>query len=213
MFNSLLELYKDAPYAYKIYNIVRYNICPFFEIEKHIPSEGGILDCGCGHGLFTNFLAMKSNKRYVIGMDTNKKKIKAALSSLRGRKNVEFRSGGLEEALFIKDVKCFLLMDVLYFIPLAQKKELLMKFYKMLPNGAALVIKTVQKTPRWKYLWTLFHVTIVDNLFHRGFEGNTYFLKKEEYLDLLKEIGFTVDFKDLSKGYPYPHCLYICTKN
>jgi hypothetical protein len=39
-----------------------------------------------------------------------------------------------------------------------------------------------------------------------------YFGNRDHYINLLKESGFTVEAFDLSKGYFYPHILYVCKK-
>lgn len=210
--NKLLYFYKNTPLRYKIYTIIRYAICPFDEIEQCVPKFGKIVDMGCGHGIFTNLLAMKSDKRHVVGMDINENKIKVAIPALSGRKNIEFRVGDLEESLRVKDIKCFTLIDVLCYIPLDKKRELLKKIYNILQIDGVLIIGDIQEIPRWKYWWTLFHMATIDKLIHRSFKKNHYFLKKEDYLSLLKDIGFGVNFLDISKGYPYSHCLYICNK-
>lgn len=212
-FNSeLLRLYKNAPLRYKFYTVTRCAICPLIEIEKYVPRDGTILDSGCGHGIFTNLLAMKSNRRYVIGMDISENKIKVATSTLFERKNIEFKVGDLKESLNVKDIRCLTLIDILCYIPLDEKIKLLKKNYNLLQVGGVVIIKSIQEFPRWKYWWTLFHMATIDKLMHRNFAKNSYFLKKEEYLNLLKDIGFEVEFLDISKGYPYSHCLYICNK-
>jgi len=210
---ELLKLYKNVSLKYKFYTLIRSAVCPFDEIEKFVPAgKSRMLDCGCGHGIFSNLLAMKSDKRHVIGIDINRDKIKVANSTLGLRKNIEFKVGNLRETEVIKDIRCFTFIDVLCYIPLGEKKELLKKIYNILPVGGTLIIKSMQEFPRWKHWLILFHMATIDRLMHNGLKGNSYFVKKEQYLDLLKGIGFEVKFNDISKGYPYPDCLYICTK-
>ena len=211
--NKLILLYRNAPLRYKAYTVIRSAICPLIEIERYIPEDGKILDFGCGHGIFANLLAMKSKKRYVIGMDIMESKIEVANSTLFGRRNIEFRVGGIEKSLCEKDIKCITLMDILCYIPFDKKIKLLQGFYNLLPDGGTLIIKSTQETLCWKYWWTLFHMATIDKIIHKSFKANSYFLKKRSYLSLLKDIGFEVEFEDLSKGYPYPHCLYICNKS
>lgn len=212
-FNTkLLALYKNTPLRYKVYTAVRCAVCSFDEIERCIPRAGKILDCGCGHGILANLLAMKSDRRYVVGADINKEKIRVATSTLAGRRNIEFNVDDLERSVNTKDVRCFTFIDVLCYVPLEQKRELLKKIYNILPAKGVLVIKSVQEFPRWKYWFILFHMGTIDKVMHRGFRGNAHFIRKEEYLKLLEDIGFEVRFKDISRGYPYPNCLYICTK-
>lgn len=206
--NELIHLYKNAPLRYKIYTLIRYAICPFSEIEKYVPSEGTILDCGGGHGIFANLLAMKSSKRHVIGMDVNEDKIKVAASTLYGRKNIEFKVEDAKEDFSDKDIKCIILID----LPLETERGLLKRLYDTLQKDGVLIIKSIRESPRWKYRWTLFHMAIIDKVIYRSFKRDFYFLKERDYISLLKDIGFEVKSLDISKGYPYSHCLYICNK-
>jgi len=212
-FNAeLMKFYEKAPLRYKLYTIIRYAICPFSEVERYIPNNGDILDCGCGHGVFANFLAMKSEKRYIVGTDINENKIKIASIGLSERKNTEFKVKDIEKSLDDKRVRCITLIDVLCYIPLDKKRELFKKLYNSLQPGGGLVIKSMQETPRLKYWAIQFHMAVIDKLMHRGFKKSSYFIKKDDFLCLLKSAGFEVEFKDVSRGYPYPHCLYVCSK-
>lgn len=211
-YSELLSPYKEAPLRYKFYTIIRCFVCPFGEIEKYVPDFGKILDCGCGHGIFANFLSVKSGNRHVIGLDINADRIKIAASTIKTRKNIEFIAGDIGKYLEISDIKCITFIDVLHYVPFDEKKALLARiFNKLHPNGT-LIIKSIYELPYWKYWLTLFHVAVIDKLIHKGFRGSAYFLRKENYLDLLTGLGFKVKFKCMGKGFPYPHCLYICTK-
>ncbi|NQU99216.1 MAG: class I SAM-dependent methyltransferase [Parcubacteria group bacterium] len=212
-FNTeLIKIYKNAPVSYKLYIAIRNAICPLYDTAQYVPKDGKIVDFGCGQGLFANILAMQSGKRYVIGIDIMPDRIKVARGTLTGKRNIEFRIGNIEHGWADKDVKCVTLMDILCYVPFEKKKEILSKIYNCLPASSMLVIKSIQERPLLKYWLTLFHMATIDKLMHRCFEKNAYFLKKKEYIDLLKDVGFKVDFRDVGRGYPYPHCLYICNK-
>jgi len=210
--NELMRLYKDAPLRYKLYTIIRNSICPLYEIERYVPDAGTILDFGCGHGIFANILAIRSGKRHIIGMDIMEDKIKVANSTLLGRSNIEFLVGDVQKDFCNKHVDCITFIDILCYVPFDKKKELLKSFYNYLRPGGKLVIKTIKEKPLLKYWWTLFHMATIDKIMHRSFEKNSYFLEEKDYIGMLKDIGFKVEFKDINKRYPYSHCLYICSK-
>jgi len=210
---ELLKLYSNnIPLKYKLYTLIRCAICPFIEIEKYVPPDGKILDFGCGHGLFANLLALKSNSKDVIGIDINAQKINIAKRTLGVRKNIDFRIGDLESCFHITGINCFIFIDVLNCVPVKKQKESLRRLYSILQDDGMVIIKSIQEFPNWKYWWTLFHMAVIEKVVHKNFKKNSYFIKKEDFLMLLEEIGFKVQFKDLSKGYTYSHCLYVCSK-
>ena len=49
-------------------------------IEAHVPTEGTILDLGCGHGVLANYLALRSPRRRVLGFDLSEHRIAIARS-------------------------------------------------------------------------------------------------------------------------------------
>lgn len=207
----LMECYRSSPLRYKLYTFIRYAICPFKEIEKYAPASGRILDCGCGHGIFANILAMGSAERQVIGVDMNEEKI-AVASAASGRKNIEFRAGDMEKGLSENNIACFFIIDVMTYVPLDAKVEFFKRLYDNMKRGQRLVIKCMWEKPRWKSLAILFHMQTVDKLMHKGLKDNAYFMSKDAFTGLLQSTGFKVEFRDIGRGYLYPHCLYICDK-
>ena len=210
---KVLRLYKDVPFGFKLYTLIRCAFCSFDEIERYVPEECNVLDVGCGHGIFANLLAIKSERRHVIGMDIIKKKIEIAKSTISGRKNIEFEKGDFWKSTDLKNIGCFTFIDVLYYIPLDEKRKLLQQLYDNLPAGGRLVIKSIYEFPRWKYWCSVFHMSVIDKVVHKGLGKNTHFMTRGQYSSLLADIGFQVDFVDINRGYPYPNCLYICNKS
>ena len=46
-----------------MYELIRRLLCPFEDLAKFLPSEGKILDVGCGHGIFARVLAKNHPER------------------------------------------------------------------------------------------------------------------------------------------------------
>ena len=45
------------------------------DIERHVPLEGTIVDLGCGHGFMTNYMAICSAARRVIGIELSESRV------------------------------------------------------------------------------------------------------------------------------------------
>lgn len=95
---------------------------PFEEIEKKIPKSGTIVDVGCGEGVLSTLLAISSNRREVIGIDTNKKKVDLAKLLTKKVPNLSFK---LENALSrnLPKAKVYILSDFIHHIPPSSKNE------------------------------------------------------------------------------------------
>jgi 2-polyprenyl-3-methyl-5-hydroxy-6-metoxy-1,4-benzoquinol methylase len=206
---QLIGLYRKVFWIKRFHVIVRQWLCPFNEVERYVPLSGKILDLGCGYGIFSNFLAMKSARRYVVGVDKDAGRIAVAHSTVSTRKNLEFKTADLDNYVLDNNVKCAVLLD----LPLEVNKGLLTRIYTALPPEGTLIIKSISRSPGWKYYFTLLHMATVDKLLRLSFKKNSHFLKEEEFMSLLKEVGFQAKFLNIDRGYPYSHCLYICSKS
>ena len=206
---ELGRLYKNVSLRHKLHIALRYLLCPFSEVEKFIPKEGKILDLGCGHGILANILAIKADSRYVVGIDKDAGRIVVASSTLFERNNIEFRISDIQDYVLDSDVKCAVLADV----PLETSRGLLAKIYAALSPEGVLIIKSISRSPSWKYYLTLFHMLTLDRLLRVSLRKNVYFLKEEDFTRLLQEIGFRVKFLNIDQGYFYSHCLYVCNKD
>src|SRR5438552_3620639 len=84
-----IDLYSTFRWK-SFFSKIRFWDAPYVEVEKLIPKKGKIVDLGCGEGIFTNFLALSSSKRNIIGIELDKKRIEEAN---RGLKNASFKFG------------------------------------------------------------------------------------------------------------------------
>jgi 2-polyprenyl-3-methyl-5-hydroxy-6-metoxy-1,4-benzoquinol methylase len=186
-------------------------ICPLIALEEHFPETGTIVDLGCGSGLFPNILSLGSTERRIFGLDLDEKKIEAANRTEARDSHITYQVGDVIEVEYPKgDV--FALVDVLYLIPYDKQEFILKKCYQSLSEKGTLIIKEMDAKPRWKYRWNLFQETLAVKLIGFTLGGRFFFRSQEDYLEVLKRIGFSVKPLLLHSGYWYPHIAYICTK-
>lgn len=177
---------------------------PYAEMEKYAPKEGVILDIGCGYGLFSNYLAMTSEKRKVMGVDLSDRKIKYAD---RGLDNVAFRSGNAMDFEWT-DCRGIALIHVLHhFNSFDEQEGFLRECFERLEKGGVLLVLEIDKKPFWKFMFT----KLVDNVAYPG--DRFYFRGKDELVRVLKEAGFRdVRAVPVHKGVPLSHILYVAGK-
>lgn len=208
-------MYKRAGLKVRIYNFIRFKSLPFNTIEGFIPKEGEVIDLGCGTGLFLNLLRLNSNHRLLLGFDVDERKIRVAIESSRNDKNIIFQKIDINNIDFSSlNVKCITIIDVLYLLNAHRKKALLDKCFTALSVGGTLLIKDVNKSLSPKFLWTFLQEFLAIKIFRITTADGLYCENRQKYLSRLREAGFTVTKDiDLSKGYLYPHILYVCQKN
>jgi SAM-dependent methyltransferase len=198
------RIYADAGFLAGLYASIRLKLAPIVKIEAYVPASGMILDLGCGSGIFANILLLGSAQRTVKGIDLNPGRIKIARAIAAGNPKMEFAQGDAG-SYPIERCAAVTLIDLLHHMEIGKQNSLLQQLYDGLSDGAVLLIKDLEKAPRWKYL---FHY-MQDSLSYRS---KLYFRSAPEMCADLNKIGFAVEKISLGAGYMHPHVLYRCRK-
>jgi 2-polyprenyl-3-methyl-5-hydroxy-6-metoxy-1,4-benzoquinol methylase len=69
MIPDVLRLYSDTPPRIRARAWGRWASTPFAAVEAKVPTEGRILDVGCGFGVFSCYVGLRSTGRQVLGID------------------------------------------------------------------------------------------------------------------------------------------------
>lgn len=203
--SGLFKFYSSQGLKVALYAYLRWRLCPFEQIEKYIPREGKIIDIGCGYGLLANFLALKSNRRDVTGVDLSGKRISIAQKTTDNRKKIRFKLVNVLD-LQLGKYRAMVMSDFLHHIDYKAQEELLVRCCQKIPPGGLLIIEEVDNRPLWKYWFNI----IVDRMLNIG-EG-IFFRNHQEFRELLERIGFKVSIKKAHKGLPLSDILFICRK-
>jgi 2-polyprenyl-3-methyl-5-hydroxy-6-metoxy-1,4-benzoquinol methylase len=150
---AALRAYRAAPLGDRLHVLVRWLTCPFPPVVDVLPSQGRVLEVGCGHGLFSGYLARRSPGLQVHGVDIDAEKIAVAAASepLDGGR-LDFAvgsSGSVPDGPW----DAVVLVDVLYLLDEAGQRALLESCAAALAAGGVLVVKDMATTPRWKARW------------------------------------------------------------
>jgi len=172
-------------------------------IETHVPPDGTILDLGCGHGVLSNYLAIRSSQRRVIGFDLSPHRI--AIARAAAPANAEFRC---QDILDSPPLPCrvIIVADVLHHLrSYADGDDLIARCVERLPPGGLLVVKEIGKHPLWKYLCT----RPIDTLFYRG---EVHFRSPAQFAALFDRLALDSQFIALHAWRPLSHVMYVCRK-
>jgi 2-polyprenyl-3-methyl-5-hydroxy-6-metoxy-1,4-benzoquinol methylase len=205
---AALRLYRDESAFMRAFTFGRHLLCPMRAVAEHVPPAGRILDVGCGHGLFTNLLALGSSRRSVLGIDPSDHKIDVAVRSGASLPNVRYKQCRVQD---IDDgpYDAITILDVMYLLPDDMKMDMLRHCRKLLSPTGVLLLKTNDTRPRIKYAMVLSEEFLMVKLLGFTFGGKLHFRGGPEYLAMLKEAGFSADVFRIDRWHPAPHRLYL----
>lgn len=210
---ELMQIYQNNSFLTRLHAWIRLHTCPFLAIEELVPKKGVIVDYGCGHGLFAHLLWHSSQQRVIYGFDIHQRKIEEADKTQKNGKRIIFFDDQNNAAALVKEADCIVVLDVLCYLSDQERRELLENFYHQFNSKTILVIKDINKSLSLKYLWTYLQEMLFVKLLKVTRARELNFFESKYLFKLLQDIGFTVEKKDISKGYLYPHTLFVCRKS
>ena len=201
---EIMRLYGGKGWSSIFTRIRLFITAPFDALMKHIPSEGFIVDLGCGYGIFANLLGLTSEKRKILGVDLDEYKVSRAP---KGIANVEFRNADITK-IEIPPADCILLIHVLHHLDsYEQQKPLIEACLAKLRSGGKLIIAEIDRWPWWKFLLT----QLADHLLYPG--DKIYYRFPESMKELLGHLPVKVETEVMHRRTPFSHTTYICTKD
>jgi 2-polyprenyl-3-methyl-5-hydroxy-6-metoxy-1,4-benzoquinol methylase len=206
-FREVMALHRDSPPKARGQMTVRFRTCPFERIEQRVPRAGKILDLGCGHGLFSTYLALCSKERTVVGVDIDDAKIaiaRRATAALEPR--LSFRND-IAAALAEDRYAAIVIVDVLYLLPAEAQQDLLKRATAAVQPGGSLLVKEMAARPRWKFAWNRMQETAAVRLLKITRGAGLHFVTADAYRRWMIESGLTVFDHPLHRGYLHPHHL------
>lgn len=207
---ALLRYRRERPFI-RLFTLGRHLLAPLGQIAAEVPVRGKILDLGCGHGLFTNLLALGSPERKLLGIDPSADKIEVARRSSAGLANVRYQLGEIAD-IEERNFDAITILDVLYLLPDEQKLAVLRRCHELLAPDGVLLVKTNDTRPRWQYAIVRLEEELMVRVLAFTHGGQLHFRGVPEYTALLHKAGFTARVLTLPTRLPVPHRLYVCRK-
>lgn len=177
-------------------------------VAERVPRSGTILEVGCGHGLFTNYLADTAPQRHVAGVDIDARKIDLARTTIGVADRVRFDTiadGELPAGPF----DAVVIVDVLYLFTPAQRDDMLAAAAGRLAPGGVLVVKEVGTEPRWKATVAAVQERLATGVMgitegqHQGFESAHALASR------VQATGLSVTTWPIDAGRLHPHVLVV----
>ncbi|MBS4052330.1 MAG: glycosyltransferase [Methylomonas sp.] len=186
-----------------LFTRIRFFTAPYFELSKHIPETGRIIDLGSGYGIFANLLGLMAPHRTITGLDLDKYKSDHAKALAP---NVTFTYGDITK-INVPPADCIMLIHVLHHLDSYEQQEVLLKAcYEKIRPGGKLLICEIDEKPWWKFILT----QIADHMLYPG--DRIYYRFPGQLTPLLKGLGGDVSSMVMHQGTPFSHVTYIVTR-
>ena len=211
--HDAIQLYSNQSLGIRLFLKLRHLLSPLEILENWVPKEGNILDVGCGHGLFTNYMALRAPSRNIVGVDPSISKIEVARRTESRVPNVHYILGDINDALKHEPFDAITIVDVLYLLPEAEQREILRACYQLLNDSGILVVKAQDTKPRWRFLWTYIQEKVMVGLVKLTLgDRKLHFLPAQKTRQILEEAGFSVEYFSLPSRIFYPNIAFVCRK-
>ncbi|HEY7069505.1 MAG TPA: class I SAM-dependent methyltransferase [Acidimicrobiales bacterium] len=199
----VLDAYSGLARGDRFHVAMRWRSCPFPEVEAAVPRAGRVLEVGCGHGLFSLYLAATSPERTVVGVDIDA----AKLVSARQAADAAGLPVTFAETIPEGSWDAITIVDVLYLLGEGPALDLLRELAAKLAPGGVLAVKEIDVRPRWKYQLARWQ-EIVATRVTRITEGEGVAFIPPAVIDrTLTEAGLFVTRRSLARHSLYPHLL------
>jgi len=182
---DIRDFYRQQSWLVRLYQKIKFKICPLLPLESYFPPEGTILDLGCGQGLFSLLVGSIQNLSFT-------------------------RQDIIQDDYPAVDAVA--LIDVLYLLPYETHLHIFKKVNDCLPPHGLFLLKEMDTRPRWKYLWNILQETLAVKIIGFTLGSRFYFRSQKDMLLLLNQAGFQTKVINLHQGYWYPHIAYLCHK-
>lgn len=212
------ELFREAPVATRFFLRARSLITHYDELARELPTEGRLLDLGCGHGLLAFCLSLGHPGREVIAIDHDAERMRVAqLAALRlpVEMRPRFEVGDLRKCLASVapgSLDGIAMLDVLHYFDRATQEMLLGDAGRAVKSGGTLIMRDVDSDAGTKFRANRFYERIATGIrFTKSTAQTLQFRGRREWTALVEVSGFAVRSK-LSGPPIFADILFIGTK-
>jgi uncharacterized protein len=157
----------------------------YSQIISLIPTESSVVDIGCGYGFLSYMLIFTSEKRTIIGIDYDKRKIDLANNCFSKNSRINFFCDDIINMQLPKS-DAFILFDILHYLKREEQELILSKCVNNLNEDGIIIIRDANENRKNKHL-----ITRLGELFSTGLGFNKL---KNDHLnyfsdDFIYEIG------------------------
>ncbi len=197
----------EAAYATIRFSIMRSKLLSVMDLL--LPSEGRILDVGCGFGLFAGYFAQTQPDRSITGIDTNGKRIEMARHVMQslGQSGHTFIAGDARDPQVKGPFDGIYVLDVMHHVPREDQESVLRSLYDLLAPGGVLVLKDITTEPYFGLKFTEYLDRVMV-----GWNEPLAYRHHSEWGAMLASLGMQIRAVRVPDVLPYPHVVIAAWK-
>ncbi len=197
----------ERAYAMIRFSIMRSKLLSVMDLV--LPSEGRILDVGCGFGLFAAYFGLTAPGREVLGVDPDSRRTAIAedVASKLGLTKHKYLAGIAQDSRIKGPFAGAYVLDVMHHVERESQLDLLIRLRDLLADDGVLVIKDVTTKP-----WVGLKFTEALDRLVVGFKEPLAYRHHNEWAEILRELGFKVRVVRVPDILPYPHVVIVARK-
>jgi 2-polyprenyl-3-methyl-5-hydroxy-6-metoxy-1,4-benzoquinol methylase len=193
-------------------------------MAAHLPTQGRILDLGCGHGLLALRAILQNPSRQVLGLDHDQERIRVAKAATVDLSNLNFKVGtfpGLTSATpqdpeviqaLAQGFHGIAIIDAMHYFNYPAQAQILKAAFDHLKPGGILLIREVEPHSGIISSWNRLYEKIATGIgFTQSQNSQLYFRSKLEWCGFIHTFGFKVTWKKCSSVL-FADILFICEK-
>ena len=172
---------------------------PYHVIASTLPTQGQLLDLGCGHGLLALALAIGSSRRQIIGIDHDPERVRIAQSAalrLPTAVKPSLEAGDLKEKLVSfasASLAGVAMIDILHYFDRASQQVLINEAARVLAPGGILAMREIDSDAGIRAAANRLYEYVATGVgFTRSASARLSFRGAREWTILLESAGFTV---------------------
>ncbi|HKH62232.1 MAG TPA: class I SAM-dependent methyltransferase, partial [Flavitalea sp.] len=176
-----------------------------------VPTDGKVLDIGCGYGFMSYMLNFVSPQRQITGIDYDERKIATANHCFSKNENVQFRFANVTEYPF-EQYNSIIMSDILHYLKPEEQRIVIEKSIRhLLPSGNIIIREgnsDLQKRHKGTRLTELFSTRILG--FNKTSGNRLSFLSG----NLIREIANTrqLEFVELDNAKFTSNVIFVLKK-
>jgi cyclopropane fatty-acyl-phospholipid synthase-like methyltransferase len=203
--------YASASPPTRVHVALRWATCPFPAIAEAVPRCGNVLDVGCGHGLFTLYLALQAPARRITGVDIDDDKLSVARAAAHAAGVGDRVSFAHVDAsrVFEGQWETIVEVDMLYLLGRERAQTWVHDAADALRPGGRLVVKELDVAPVWKARWSRFQEVLATRVVRITEGEDLELIPRDDVVSAMEHAGLAATSRRLDRGRLHPHYLAV----